>query len=115
MCTVCRSGNRASKESPASKRRTVIRMSGQHNHAHEHDHEQDHWLFMITAIMLTTTTMAPCAKTPRPRSIWRGGGRHSRRRPVAGAHRQIERDILGKNNGYAAENRARLARTELSR
>ena len=24
---------------------------------------------------------------------------------------KIERDILGKNNGYAAENRARLART----
>ncbi|HEY0329110.1 MAG TPA: hydrogenase nickel incorporation protein HypB [Rhodopseudomonas sp.] len=103
MCTVCGcdGGEAAHDHSPDHHDHPHPHENGHehghhhhHHHHHGHDHAHDH-------------AHAPAAPAP----LDFGGG-------IAGVHIaglsqsrivQIERDILGKNNSYAADNRARFA------
>jgi hydrogenase nickel incorporation protein HypB len=109
MCTVCGCGTSSVKGKPGVEAKDGHSHDGPHGHAHDHDrghardhdhpHAHDHRHDAVREHVSALIDFGAGA-----------AGVH-----VAGLSQErivrIERDILGKNNGYAGENRARLART----
>ena len=121
MCTVCGCGTSSVEGKPGVEAKDGHSHEGPHDHAHDHDHDT---LTTTRTPMITVTPMTTgiptihdhghdAARENASAAIDFGAGAAGVH--VAGLSQErivkIERDILGKNNGYAAENRARLART----
>ena len=125
MCTVCGCGTSSVEGKPGVEAKDGHSHDGPHDHAHDHDHGHGH-------------DHAHDHPHAHDHDHHDHGHAHDAERGhhhpahehasavidfgagAAGVHVaglsqerivKIERDILGKNNGYAAENRARLART----
>jgi hydrogenase nickel incorporation protein HypB len=108
MCTVCGCGTSSVEGKPieATDGHSHEGPGGDahaHDHGHHHDHAHDH------GYSHDHDSAGEHAAAPIDFGAGAAGVH------VAGLSQdrivRIERDILGKNNGYAAENRARLART----
>ncbi|MGA8172907.1 MAG: GTP-binding protein, partial [Methylocystis sp.] len=112
MCTVCGCGTASVEGKPGVEAKDGHSHGGRHDHAHDHAHEHDHPRFHDHGDHDHGHADGALRESASSAIDFGAGaaGVH-----VAGLSQErivrIERDILGKNNGYAAENRARLART----
>jgi hydrogenase nickel incorporation protein HypB len=117
MCTVCGCGTSSVEGKPGVEAKDGHSHEGAHDHAHDHDHghlhDHDHPHAQDHGHSHAHDHGHDAAREHAAAVIDFGGGAAGVH--VAGLSQErivkIERDILGKNNGYAAENRARLART----
>ena len=113
MCTVCGCGTSSVEGKPRVEAKDGHSHEGPHDHAHEHDHGHDHQHAHDHGHSHAHDHGHDAAREHGSAVIDFGAGAAGVH--VAGLSQErivkIERDILGKNNGYAAENRARLART----
>ncbi len=118
MCTVCGCGTSSVEGKPGVEAKDGHSHEGphandhEHGHAHDHAHSHDHAHHNHDHAHDHDHGHG-AAREHVAAAIDFGAGAAGVH--VAGLSQErivkIERDILGKNNGYAAENRARLART----
>src|SRR5271166_3351047 len=98
MCAVCGCGTQTVEGKPATEDH---HHDHAHDHRHHHDHDHDHHHHDESGLRQTQGRVDA------------GGGLAGVHIPGLSQERivRIERDILSKNNGYARDNRMRLARS----
>ena len=110
MCTVCGCGTSSVEGKPRVEAKDGHSHEGPHDHAHEHDHGHDHQHAHDHGHSHAHDHGHDAAREHGSAVIDFGAGAAGVH--VAGLSQErivkIERDILGKNNGYAAENRCLL-------